>query len=375
MERLRLAPRADWRKRAEALDFSFHTIDGQPYWVEDAAYAFTGDEVDTIEAATGELEAMCLALVERTIAAGAYEPFHLADGAVALIEASWRNGHRNLYGRFDLSYTTGQPPKLLEYNADTPTSLFEASVVQWEWLETVFPDADQFNSIHEKLIDAWRGFGLAPGGLWFSCVRDHDEDRGTVDYLRDTAIQAGLDTGFIFVDEIGWNAASKDFVALDETPIPSLFKLYPWEWLMREDFARNIPLSRTQFVEPAWKMLLSNKAILPLLWEMSPGHPNLLEASFDAAKIDGAVAAKPILGREGANVRLAQGGKTLARASGPYGDEPFVYQRLAPLPVFDGNHALIGSWVVASTPAGIGMREDDGPITTNASRFVPHLFR
>jgi len=373
MERLRLAPRADWRKRAEALDFSFHTIDGQTYWVEDAAYGFTAAEIDTIETATAELEALCIALVERTIDAGAYEPFHLEPGAAALIEASWRNGHRNLYGRFDFSFAAGQPPKLLEYNADTPTALYEASVVQWEWLETVFPDADQFNSIHEKLIEAWGAFGLAERSVWFSCVRDHDEDRGTVDYLRDTAMQAGLDTGFIFVDEIGWSG--KDFVALDETPIPALFKLYPWEWLMREDFARNIPLSRTKFIEPAWKMLLSNKAILPLLWGMAPGHPNLLEASFDPAAIDGAVAAKPILGREGANVRLAEGGKTLARAGGPYGDVPFVYQRLAPLPVFDGNHALVGSWVVASKPAGLGMREDDGPITTNASRFVPHLFR
>ncbi len=373
MQRIRLEPRADWRKRAEALDFSFHTIDGQPYWVEDAAYQFTAAEIDTIEDATAELEQLCLALVDRTIASGAYEPFHLERGATELIEASWRNGHRNLYGRFDLSYADGAPPKLLEYNADTPTALFEASVVQWEWLETVFADADQFNSIHEKLIEAWGAMGLAKSGIQFSCVRDHDEDRGTVDYLRDTAMQAGLPTGFVFIDEIGWNG--KAFVDTDDKPIAALFKLYPWEWLMREEFAQNIPRSQTQFIEPAWKMLLANKAILPLLWQMAPGHPNLLEAAFEPGAIDGAVAAKPILGREGANIRLSKGGQTLARASGPYGDEPFVYQRLAPLPVFDGNHALVGAWVVASKPAGLGMREDDGPITTNASRFVPHLFR
>ena len=134
--------------------------------------------------------------------------------------------------------------------------------------------SDQFNSIHEKLIEAWRG--LRDGGnlTHFTCVRDHDEDRGTVDYLRDTAIQAGFETAFLFIDEIGWNGA--DFVDLDGRAITSLFKLYPWEWLMREEFARNIPRSRTQFIEPAWKMLLSNKAILPLLWEMAPNHPNLL---------------------------------------------------------------------------------------------------
>jgi glutathionylspermidine synthase len=36
-----------------------------------------------------------------------------------------------LYGRFDLAYRGDGPPKLLEYNADTPTALFEAAVVQW----------------------------------------------------------------------------------------------------------------------------------------------------------------------------------------------------------------------------------------------------
>ena len=37
-------------------------------------------------------------------------------------------------------------------------------------------------------------------------------------------------------------------------------------------------------------------------------------------------------------------------------------------------HALVGSWVIAGKAAGIGMREDKNPITTNLSRFVPHYF-
>jgi glutathionylspermidine synthase len=240
----------------------------------------------------------------------------------------------------------------------------------------VFPDADQFNSIHEKLIDAWRAMQLPEKVAHFTCVRDHAEDRGTVDYLRDTATQAGLDARFLHVDEIGWNG--KDFVDLEDKPIATLFKLYPWEWLIRESFAENIRKSRTLFIEPAWKMLLSTKAILPLLWEMAPNHPNLLQASFDPRAIEGPVAVKPLRGREGANVKLSESGgagQALARSEGPYADEPPVYQAMAKLPEFDGNHAVIGAWVVASQAAGIGIREDDGPITRDTSRFVPHLFR
>ena len=57
-----------------------------------------------------------------------------------------------------------------------------------------------------------------------------------------------------------------------------------------------------------------------------------------------------------------------------YGDEGFVYQAYQPLPVFDGNHALVGSWVIDGQSAGMCIREDSSPITSNSSSFVPHYF-
>jgi glutathionylspermidine synthase len=376
MQRVRVPERADWRARADAIGFKFHTIDGAPYWTENAAYLFTEAEIDAIEAATAELEQMCLQVVDRVVREGRYDLLNLPNGAAELIEESWVRFDKNLYGRFDLAYQPGQPPKLLEYNADTPTALFESSVVQWEWLQTVEPGADQFNSIHEKLIDAWRNFGLPFRALHFTCVRNHEEDRGTVDYLRDTATQAGLEAPFLYIDEIGWDG--EQFVDLEDQPIQALFKLYPWEWLLREEFAAHIGPSAVQVIEPPWKMVLSNKAVLPLLWGMFEGHPNLLPAAFSPEHLDGPLVRKPIYGREGANVSILTHGSNAApehETEGPYDAEGYVYQTYAPLPVFDGNHAVVGSWVVASQPAGIGMREDDGPITRNTSRFVPHLFR
>ncbi|MCC7274367.1 MAG: glutathionylspermidine synthase family protein [Alphaproteobacteria bacterium] len=360
-------PRVDWRRRAEAIGFSFHTGEDKPYWDETACYALTADAVDELEAATNELEQMCLALVDRVIERGDQARLLLSDDAAALVEASWKRGDRNLVGRFDLSWDGEGPAKLLEYNADTPTALFEAAVVQWEWLQTVKPDADQFNSIHERLIEAWRNFGIR-NGVHFASVRDHAEDQTTTEYLRDTATQAGLETAFLYIDEIGWNGIG--FVDGDERPIRTLFKLYPWEWLMREEFGRHVGPSRVQMIEPAWKMVLSNKAMLPLLWEMAPNHPNLLPAAFEEAAIQGPKVRKPIFGREGANVEIVGG----AASDGPYGAEGFVYQALHPLPKTDGGYPVFGSWVVASQAAGLGIREDDGPITRDGSRFVPHYF-
>ncbi len=56
------------------------------------------------------------------------------------------------------------------------------------------------------------------------------------------------------------------FVALDGEPIRILFKLYPWEWIVREDFDANVKPSGALFLEPTWKMLLLNKGLLPILW-------------------------------------------------------------------------------------------------------------
>jgi glutathionylspermidine synthase len=376
LQRLATPPRPDWRSHVERdLGFVFHTSDGAPYWDETCCYVFTAEEVDALETATGELEQMCLELVDQVVKAGdaAYDRLVIPRPAWEAIERSWTAGDKNLYGRFDLRFDGNGPPRLLEYNADTPTALFEAAVIQWDWLEAVQPGSDQFNSIHEKLIEAWKQFGLGRTRVYFSAVKGDAEDGGTVDYLRDTAIQAGLDTARIAVEDIGWDGGH--FRDLDNLRIEALFKLYPWEWIVGEVFGQHLLSGAARVIEPAWKMVLSNKAALSLLWEMAPNHPNLLPAALERGGIEGPVVRKPIFGREGANVQVIEADRVVAETGGGYGAEGFVYQAHAPLPAFDGNYPVIGAWVVASQPAGIGIREDSTAITSNTSRFVPHFFK
>lgn len=374
MERITLTPRHDWKRTVVDLGFSFHTINGDPYWDETACYAFTANEIDTIEEITADLESMCLEVVDRVVSQGLYDQLRIPEMARPLIEASWKGGHKNLYGRFDLAYNgvEGSPIKVLEYNADTPTSLLEASVVQWQWLSQVMPDGDQFNSIHEKLIAAWQAFDLDSENVHFSCIASHEEDHITVDYLRDTALQAGFKPQFLDIQEIGWDGDR--FVDLDNREIHTLFKLYPWEWLLSEAFGAHIIKSTTLFIEPPWKMILSNKGLMALLWEFFPDHPNLLPASFNEHEIRGKKVCKPLLSREGANVSIVSSGRISTSTAGPYGSEGYVYQSYYPIPDFEGNYPIIGSWVIASESAGIGIREDKSPITGNDSRFIPHYF-
>lgn len=376
MERLTLAPRRDWQRRVEVLGFDFHTLD-DVYWDERACYRLRADEVDELEAAAEELHRLCLQAVREIIDRDWFARLRIPALAVPAIRASWVQDAPSVYGRFDLAYDGTHAPKLLEYNADTPTALFEASVVQWQWLQDCFPQYDQFNSLHERLVERWRAVsGRLPltARVYFACARDSAEDLTTVQYMRDVCMQAGFETAQLFIDDIGWDEVARRFVDGDGMPIAAWFKLYPWEWLWAEPFAPLLAQDSVRTIEPAWKLLLSNKGILPILWELFPGHPNLLPAYFAADSLGASYVRKPLYSREGANVRIVHAGGA-DESGGAYGDTGFVYQAYAPLPCYDGNYPVIGAWIVGERAAGIGIREDRHIITQNSSRFVPHYFR
>ncbi len=372
MRREARQPRANWRERCEQAGFHFHSMGGA-YWDESACYAFSADEIDHLEEVTAELHHLCLQAVKEAVNSRRYREFAIPEAFQDLVETSWQRGEPSLYGRFDFSWDGEGEPKLLEYNADTPTALPEASVAQWHWLEDTQPKADQFNSLHEKLIARWQALrgALGDAPLHLACLKENEEDLGNVEYLRDCALQAGWDARRLFVEDLGWDG--ERFLDLGEEPVQVLFKLYPWEWLAREEFGAHLLRRPAALIEPAWKMLLSNKALLVLLWEMSYGHPNLLPAYFTPQKFGGDYVKKPLLSREGSNVTIRTRGVVRAQP-GDYGAEGFVYQAVAPLPAFDGRYPVIGSWIVGEEAAGIGIREDDSPITRNSSRFVPHYF-
>jgi len=308
MQRIASSPRANWQERVEAACFTWHTGEHQAYWNESAFYEFTAKEVDLLAAATNELEEMTRRAAQYVIDNRLYSKLGIPELAVPLIERSWEAEPPSLYGRFDLIYDGCCPPKLLEYNADTPTSLLEAAVVQWYWLEETHPKSDQFNSIHERLIALWRELTPCfPRRHVDFCAMDDAEDWATTMYLEDTARQAGLTSSVFTIEEIGWDG--ERFVGPDDRSLATVFKLYPWEWMVREEFGKYLARADTIWLEPPWKMLLSNKGILPVLWELFPSHPYLLAANFGPPASGADWVRKPLLGREGGNVTLHRAGR------------------------------------------------------------------
>ncbi|WP_433517086.1 glutathionylspermidine synthase family protein [Nonomuraea sp. CA-143628] len=377
MRREHGTPRDGWEKTIESHGLAYHRAahpEGltRPYWDESIHYVFSMEEVEGLEEQVEELHEMCLHAVEHVVSTGRYADFAIPDWAHEDVARSWERRDSHLYARFDLRYDGTGPAKLLEYNADTPTSLVESSVAQWFWLKDVHPVDDQWNSIHERLVDRWRELTLPAGPVHFAWTNmdETGEEAMTLAYLQETAEQAGLGTVAVAMEDIGWDALNRRFVDVEERMIRSAFKLYPWEWMLADPFGRHAVRHAT-WIEPLWKTLLSNKALLAVLWELYPGHPNLLPAYLDGPRDLDSYIAKPLLGREGASMRVVTPDGT-QETPGSYGQEGYVYQEFDALPDFEGERPVLGAWVIADEAAGMGIRETTGLITDDTSSFVPH---
>lgn len=374
MQRLVQSERPDWRQRCESLGFGFHSIGGI-YWKESVAYRYTLAQIERLEEAALELHAMALDWVDDFVRRGDWHDMPLPLQAIPVIERSWRDREPGLMGRFDLSWDGVGPMRLLEYNADTPTSLIESSLVQWDWKEVVQPEADQFNRLHEALVERWHHLrpDQGPARLLIAGHYEQAEDASHLDYLLDTALQGGWSVRWMHLQDLGWDGCG--FVDDRGQAVDWLFKLYPWEWIWRDPFGIHVAQASTRWIEPAWKVLCSSKAMLVHLWRRHPGHPLLLPAGYHPAELPAGqpFVRKPIWSREGAGTRLCDArGHATDEVPIQEPEGGWVYQVQAPLPRFGDYWTVTGAWMVGDEACGMCLREDVSPITQDSSHFVPH---
>jgi glutathionylspermidine synthase len=368
MRREAIAPRADWQQKLAEIDYYIGAYpDGRPYWREDVCYVLSESEVEMFHDAAVEVQRMVGAAVAHVFEHGHTGRLGLPLAAEALAVRAWQAREPSLYGRFDFAWDGVNPPILLEYNADTPTALYEAAVVQWRWLVDRDPSGDQYNSIQEKLIERWPACATGADVIHFATMRDVEEELLTAEYLRECASAAGVRTIALDVGDIGWSGEA--FVDDDDLPIVALFKLYPTEWLATESFGEHLATGRPRLIEPAWRLAASSKALLAIMWEMFPQSPYLVPAFNEAPAQLSDFVVKPILGREGAGVRF---GNREPNHPATFDKEPVVYQRRVRAKRFDGMTPVFGVWSIGGEPCGLGIREDESEITGPKACFIPH---
>ncbi len=418
-------PRGGWETqvRSEGLVYLDSTDpDGNPvkYWREGPYYTLTSAEQELLEHASKTMFQMCIDAGDKMVKhPEIMQRMGIPDVAIPEIIRTWNleGAHEppSVYGRFDWRFggdceqaekdPSLRIPKLLEFNADTPTSIFESGVTQWNWFEQAdHVGKDQWNNLWEAMVEAWRrniqllerqrNRKIRKIHLAYTADEKSGEDLINTSFIAAAAKEAGYEVEVFYIEElkatVSHDNGSFYYLSPSGEYIDVLFKLYPWEWMPEEHLVEGHVTSpflanETTWIEPIWKMLWSNKGLLPVLWKLFKDDPEkskfLLPAYFGDKQRDGLTSyvKKPLLGREGANVTIYQDGQTVETTSGVYGEEGFVTQAFAPLPNFkspysgEDNYPLIGVWVIDGEPAGMGIRESSGLITNNTSYFAPHV--
>lgn len=396
-----ITERVDKQERLKEIGFIFSDIDGI-YWDETNPVCFSQQEIDVLDDAGQACHVMALAACKEVIESGddhQLELLGIPEPLWHLVKKSWAERDSKapeVYGRFDfaLHFEDGKLiPKCYEFNSDTPTSLYEASVVQWQWLQDVFSGvegADQFNSIHERLVERWemlkeRGMIEAlqrHQKLHFACMPTR-EDYSTTLYMSEAAKEAGIPVGEVLDMRIISISENDSLFINGENgePIHSIFKLYPWEMMAREAFMDTAATHNTQWIEAPWKMVMSSKGLLAKMWDMFPDSPFLLKTRLldkndnleELVRENPTAVYKPCLSREGSGIKIYKEGKLAHESDFGEFDSGLIQQEYCPSFKSEYGTLMSGVWVVGGHSCGLGIRLD-GDITGDSARFLPHYF-
>lgn len=376
MKRISIPERPDYMQRLAALGRSDHRTpyDTNNGWNEAACYVFTHEQIDLIKSSTAALYQIVLSAVDNVISQKRYAELNIAPEAIPLIEKSWKRQDESFYTRFDLGFDGVNPPKLFECNGDAAASVLECSLLQENWLNEVMPEKKQFTLPYQHLVESFQK--LAIDGPLHITGFNNPESIDCLANFHKIATDAGLEANITPIDKIESNGeALRDS---NHIMIRNLFKFFDWEEvLVPMQLYKPLEAASIRVIEPAWKMVAANKGLLRILWEMYPGHPNLLYTSLGLRE-DIPVIKKPFAGRVGECISIFQNGMLTAATDlqdSFYEHKHYVYQEYFKLPRFDGRSTVIGSWIVGGQACGMGIREDLSPIINyNTSYFVPHYF-
>lgn len=377
----------------ESIGFNWHTDKDNTPYIVDEIIEISQIEAEAYYEAANELYDMFTKAAQHVIDNDLFHELGIPFNLIDMIKMSWENNvHWHLYGRFDLAGgLDGKPIKLIEFNADTPTNIFETAIVQWAMLkENKMDETSQFNDLYDGLRDNFKRlitlendiskFGDYYDGwkILFSCVAGNIEDEKTTKLLEHIAKDAGFECDFAYVDEVSFDDENGIFKG-DEN-YEYWFKLIPWEQIAIEEgelalILKNIMKNQKVIIlNPAYTLLFQSKGIMKILWDLFPNHPLLLESSFSPL-ISKPMVKKPFLSREGANISIFdKDGKKIYQSDGDYENQKFLYQEFYEFNKDEKDSSYQAGLFFAYEGCALGFRKGL-VVLDNSSKFVGHYIK
>lgn len=373
------------------LGFTWHTDSDGSKYINDELVQISQAEAEAYYTATNEIYDMYVEAAQYVIENELFFELGIPFNLIDTIKKSWENDvHWHIYGRFDLAGgIDSHPIKLIEFNADTPTALFETALLQWALLKQNSMDEDkQFNNVYEAiqnnfkrlitLFDDIEHFGERYDGwkILFSSVEGNDEEEATTRLLQQIATDAGFNTGFEYLQNVRFD--EDGVFDGDDNQYEYWFKLYPWEDIAHDEpelattLASIIQNQKAIILNPAYTLLFQSKGMLKILSDLFPDSPYLLKTSFEPLNAVKHIE-KTVFGREGANSKIVDSnGTVVEQTDGPYENYKKVYQEYVDFNK-DKNGAKYQAGVFFAYEAcGLSFRKGS-EIMDNMSKFVGHV--
>jgi len=374
----------------EELGFTWHTDSDGTKYVSDELLHVSDEEAEAYYEAANTLYDMYVEAAEFVIDNDLFFDLGIPFNLIESIKKSWENDvHWHIYGRFDFSGgIDGKPIKLIEFNADTPTGLYESAILQWALLKHNDMDEErQFNNIYQAISDNFRRLitlfddpdkfdELYDGWkILFSSIEGNDEEETTTKLLRQIATDAGFATGFEFLQSVGFD--EEGIHDAEDNPYEYWFKLYPWEDIGTDEPELAVMLNEIMnnqkaiILNPAYTLLFQSKGIMKILCDLFPDSPYLLKTSFEP--LEGAYVEKRVFGREGANTKIVDAnGDIISERDGPYQNYKAIYQEYTEFVTDVHSNSYQAGVFFAYEACGLGFRRG-GKIIDNMSKFVGHV--
>ncbi|APW65824.1 glutathionylspermidine synthase [Poseidonibacter parvus] len=378
----------------ESIGFVWHTDEDNSSYIADEVVVVNENEANAYYEACNELYDMFCEAGEHVIENDLFHEINIPFNLVETIKESWENDvHWHLYSRFDLAGgLDGAPIKLIEFNADTPTSLFETAIIQWALLKANgLDEASQFNNLYDALKDNFKRIITLDSDIekfdeyyndlgWkilFSSISSSAEDENTTKLLQHIANEAGFNTDFEFIDKVGFN---DEGIFKDEESFEFWFKLIPWEDIAIDEselalvLADIIKEKKAIIFNPAYTLMFQSKGFMKILWDLYPNHPLLLETSFEP--LDGKKQVeKRCFGREGANTKIInEDGSIDVQTEGEYEGHKAIYQEYVELNTDSNGVTYQAGVFYAYEACALGFRRGE-KILDNMSKFVGHIVK
>lgn len=397
MKRVKVAARDNADERAMStgvLSVEKTLQNGLSYrtWDESSAYLMSRDDVDEIVSAISSVVSMAREAADFLLD-GEWGTFGMSNEIFELVRNSFDSRETEFFTRYDFAYTADGSLKLVGIEPDSPRYLVETAHTQRTWLFDMFGNkvknhkVTQLNSIPEMILEAFKEFKNNDKNLHvFTSSLERGEDSISSSYIKGLARTCGLNVSGHRMKDLIWDKFSNVWVDEKGDEVTSFYKHYPWELIMSSPSSKNFIEHYEDFkqtLDPLWKIIMSNRAVLPAMYHLFPDSKILSPAKLDdVTGIGEDYVMSPVLLSSSRN----EMGVLKGRAFTSWGEnmkdlsnQPTIAYRKLDMPKryrdASGGYrfTFLSVFTVGGSLAGIGVRESRLPLLGAHSTFKPHV--